>query len=216
MLSSSYRSRRFISGGRLSSRGSLCGARPGHPTDDLKSKLRKTTRSLYPVQEHHDRALASLMQHMDEENAQMNAELTQQTEILRKTKSKKAKYKTGYSQEKNKICNLHNALAVLTMTRDQYQDDLADMKTDRDRLRSLLSDWVDQVGRLQTQISDLEAERDRVLRDRDALRASINNFASSLTMPPSPSLVVVAPSLPGSSGVKDSAETPNVRSKRTI
>ena len=92
--------------------------------------------------------------------------------------------------------------------------DLDGMEADRDRLRSLLSDRDDQVGWLQTQISELETERDRPLRDRDSLRASITNFASRLAMPSSSSSVVVALSLPGTSGVEDSAAPPNVRSKR--
>ena len=100
------------------------------------------------------------------------------------------------------------------MDQDKYRDDLAEMEADRDRLRSLLSDWDDQVARLQTLILNLETERDRALHDQDRPRASITHFATSLVMLPSSCLVVVAPPLPGSSGVKDPVASPTVHSKR--
>ena len=52
--------------------------------DDLKLKLLKTTRLLHAAHERHDCELLSLRRPMDQGNARMHAELTQETEKLHK------------------------------------------------------------------------------------------------------------------------------------
>uniref|UniRef100_A0AAV1UQA2 Uncharacterized protein n=1 Tax=Peronospora matthiolae TaxID=2874970 RepID=A0AAV1UQA2_9STRA len=144
---------------------------------DLKSKLLKTTRSLYPFKERSDLELASLRRHMDEGNARFQA-------ALLKAKSKRAKYKADCTKAQTTVRHLHAAFAAVSVERDQLRDDLAELEADYDRSRSMLSDCDDRVGLLQATISGLELERDQALRDRDALRTSIAALVTGPNLPP--------------------------------
>lgn len=192
---------------------------------DLKSKLLKTTRSLHASQERHDRELAALRQHMDEGNDRFEAALTQAADKLQKSKSKKSEYKTKFNRAQSKGRKLYDALAALSLERDQsldalsverdqYQVDLAELTVEYDRLHSLLSDRDDREVQLQTKISGLEAERDLALRDRDALRASIATLAAGLAIPPASNPDVTAPSPLKPPNVKGLGKTADSCGKR--
>uniref|UniRef100_A0AAV1UCY9 Uncharacterized protein n=1 Tax=Peronospora matthiolae TaxID=2874970 RepID=A0AAV1UCY9_9STRA len=122
---------------------------------------------------------------MDAGNARMHAAISQETARLWKVQpeKKKDRYKAGLSQTQTKVGRLRDALAALVVEINQRRDDLADLEVDRDRLRSFLDDGDDQVCRLQNKISNQESEHDLALCDRDALRASIASFSTSICLP---------------------------------